>query len=666
MRTKVTLVLLLLNVALLAVILYARREWRADQDLARLSRRVLGNEVIGINSLEITSSGSDRKILLERASETAPWELKSPVNWPANDHAVRRIIHELEFLEPQTSFPVDGLEKNNQSLADYGLSPPRLTLAFTRPARTSGEADVVTRLQIGDPAKIGDRLYILSPDEKTVHVVKRKLADTLVVGMEELRTDTLFTIPVFELRSLGLQNASPAPRVRLRREGNRWSFEAPIIARASKADAERVVAELNTLRALDFLTDAPVSDTGLDRPSLRVTIEGNSRRETLLLGKPFPLDPAAKLDPAKPAAFFYARMEDRPQVFITSIPDGEDGLLDTLRRAQETLRDTRILDFDPAAVTAVSLAAPGQPEPLVLRRDDSAPGSTSAVEWRIERPAGAPALPAETKIVSNLLQRLSLLTATPHTPKTSAFLRDAPSDAEVEGYGFNLPQREITLTFAGNASPITLQLGVSGGTGGTVQARVVGQPFIYAVAPDTLNALPVAPNVYRERTLREFSEGARITGLTLLDNDAPEAPLVAFTLADNQTWTDALADQSEPRRAAVQALLAGLAPLRAKQFVNDTFTETTWVDGKRTPWKYTLKATVAQAGAAQNTDITLHIAPRSGGGAQLAGSREIGVVFALEQPVLDALWTLTYTARDPGPPAPMPAPSPSPAPAQAP
>ena len=47
MRTKVTLVLLLLNVALLAVIIYARREWQAEQESARFSKRVLGNEAIG-------------------------------------------------------------------------------------------------------------------------------------------------------------------------------------------------------------------------------------------------------------------------------------------------------------------------------------------------------------------------------------------------------------------------------------------------------------------------------------------------------------------------------------------------------------------------------------------------------------------------------------------
>ncbi|HEY9250052.1 MAG TPA: hypothetical protein VIO38_13010, partial [Rariglobus sp.] len=130
MRTKVTLILVLLNVALLAVILYARREWQAEQALARLSKRVLGDEVIGIKSLEITAAGSEGRIRLERKNENAAWELREPINWPANDHAVRRIIHDLEFLEPLRSFPVKDLAKNGQALADYGLNPPRLTLAF--------------------------------------------------------------------------------------------------------------------------------------------------------------------------------------------------------------------------------------------------------------------------------------------------------------------------------------------------------------------------------------------------------------------------------------------------------------------------------------------------------------------------------------------------------
>lgn len=645
MRTKVTLILVLLNVVLLAVIIFARREWQADQELARLGKRIIGSEAVGINSLEITIPDTEGRIRIQRTSPSAPWELTAPIKWPANEHAVRRIIQELEFLETQSNFPVAGLSEG-QSLADYGLNPPRLILDFTRPSTTPGAPDIATRLQIGDTSGVGNRLYVLSPDGKTIHVVSRGLADSLIVGMEELRTDTLFTIPVFEVRSLGLQNSAPAPRVRLRRnDGARWSFEAPIVARAAKADAELVISGLNRLRALMFLNDVSPAEAGVDKPSLRVTLEGNNRRETLLLGLPYPLDPSVKTDPANPVAFFYATMEGRSQVFVTALPDGKDSLLDNLRRPQETLRDTRILDFDPAAVTSLSLAAPGQPEPLVLRRDESA-------GWRIVRGSGAAELPADAKLVGNLLQRLSLLTAVPHPGSESPFLRDAPSDAEVENYGFNLPQREITLRFRDNEKPVTLQLGTSSADGGNIQARVTGQSFIYAVAPDTLTDFPVAPAFYRERVLRTLPEGTRVTGLALKDNQSPDAPpLFSFQLAEGQSWDDALAAEPEARRAALKALIEGLATLRAKQFVNETFTDTTFVDGKRTPWKYTLETTLTPPG----TVSALQIAERSGGGVQLAGSKELGLVFSLEQPVLDSLWTLVYAARDPGPPPAAPA-----------
>jgi hypothetical protein len=444
--------------------------------------------------------------------------------------------------------------------------------------------------------------------------------------------------------------------VRLRRDAARWAFEAPILARANKAPTEVVISGLNRLRAADFLTDVSVTDSGLDKPVLRVTVEGNSRRETLLVGRAFPVKPAAKTDDPKKdfvsSTAYYARMEDRAQVFVTAIPDN---LFSTLRRAQETLREPRILDFDPSQVTAISLSAPGQVEPLVLRRNDT-------TGWQIVLSGGGSALAADTQLITQLLQRLALLSVMPSGPGKSGFLRDAPSDAEIEAFGFNLPQREITLTLAptaptagGLASPtrLTLQIGVGNVQGEDVQARVIGQSFVYAVAADTLNGVPVSPLVYRERTLRTLPEGARITGLRLVDNTLPEKALVDLQLAEGGTWDDTLASESEPRRAALKAVLVNLTTLRAKQFVSDTFTATTLVDGMPAPWKYTLEASLALGGAtgAPLKSVTsLQLAERSGGGTQLAGSAQFGVVFAVEQTLLDALWALTYSERDPGPP----------------
>ena len=76
--------------------------------------------------------------------------------------------------------------------------------------------------------------------------------------------------------------------------------------------------------------------------------------------------------------------------------------------------------------------------------------------------------------------------------------------------------------------------------------------------------------------------------------------------------------------------------------------------GEVRPWRYRLDATVSLPGGAGGgaaDTVSLWLAERTGGTEQLAGSARIGAVFQLEQPLLDALWTLTYGDRDPGPPA---------------
>ncbi len=667
MRTKITLVLLLLNVALLAVILYTRHERNIEVALDAARKKVLGDEVVGLTAIEIKNTASGDVLRLGRDRTSDPWSITAPINWPANDFAVKRIIHELEFLENETSFRVKDLAKNGQSLAEYGLKPPSLTLALTRASVNAGGTPVTTTLGLGDTTKIGNRLYLLSPDKQSVEVVGRSLAESLKQGLEQLRSDTLFTIPVYEVRSLGLQIPAPdgkSVRVRVRRDAARWSFEAPIVTRASKAAVEVSVVGLNALRVGRFLnkTEAPAERTGLDNSTLRVTLEGNNRRETLVIGQPV----AA---PGPEATEFYAQLEGRDQVFTTTIPNK---LANSLHRAQETLRDTRVLDFDPAAVTAISLS----PDFTLQRLDAPTGGSTS---WQIvlrTGDQGSQTLPADADRVQHLLQRLVLLQSTPHLGKDgkpeSGFLSDAPSSADLENWGFNLPARKITLTLApastgtvaATPAQITLLIAISGSSTGFVQAREEGKSFVYAVPEDTLNELPVAPRLYRDRTLRTLPEGAQITGLSLTATDN-NTPIYARQLAAGETWATAFAAEPESRRAALANLLSQLRTLRTKQFVGDAFTPTTLVDGQPKPWKYKLETTLALGGATggQTTTSILFLSERVGGGTQLAGSSEFNVVFEVEQTLLDALWALTYGPRDPGEPA---APQPTPAPAHAP
>ena len=639
MRSKFTFILLALNLGVFGYLLYSERPWSATQRMDENRRRVLGPEAANLSALEISASTDlttasatttpTQSVRLERRGEA--WFLSTPLDWPANDFAVRRILNELQFLENETSFPVADLARNGQSLADYGLDNPRLTVTCTPAATDSAATPFV--LKIGATPAVGNRLYILSPDGTRVHVVGQSLAAALSLDLAQLRSDQLFTIPVFEARALTLQaGTATTARTRLRRDQTRWLFEAPITTRAAKTPVELLVNDLNALRVSRFLApeQAPSPEvTGLATPRARITLEGNARRESLTLG--LPVTPPA---PGDETVELFARLDWRttpaanepPVLFTVTLPVP---VLETLEKAQTALRDPRLLELDPARVTAISLSAPLLPELRIQKLD-------SAAAWQIAAPASAVPLRADPLLVERLLQRLQLLEAV-------RFASDAPSRLELENLGFNRPERTIILQLAPDApaanapatipSTLTLELAQPGGSDEGLYARITGQPFIYAIPPDTLGQIPVAARVYRDRALSRIPEAVKITRLTLRRAGDPAAtPLL-----------DYLADSTAPA-APVATLLAAIRDLRAKNIVREDYPATVLVDGTEQPWSYTLEATLDPASAAG--PFTLSIAERTGGMTQLVGSSALGLVFTVEQPVLDALWALIYGPRD--------------------
>lgn len=650
MRTKVTLVLLFLNVALFFFIFKFERHWRTERASLEARRRVLGAEAADIRSLEITSTASGGSFSLARRGDT--WWVTKPVEWPANPPAVSRITNELLFLEHVTSFNVKDLAKNDQSLASYGLDKPKLTVSFSS-GELGGSKSAPITLAIGDATKVGNNLYVLSPDGQRIHVVGRALLDSLTLPFEQVRAETLLTIPVYEARALILQPAAPALRTYVRREGSRWLFETPILARAGKSAIDLTINELNALRVKSFVTQNPPTTA----PRLRITLEGNNRRETLLIGAPVATPAPATSAPGKtprPDPEYYAQFEDRlsprAALFTVAIPDA---LLEKLGNAQEDLREKHLLDFDASAVSAITLTAPNQPE-LVLQRLDtkgSQPGITAPREgvWQIIRRGdaaqGPQTLPADRAAVQRLLEQLSLLAAT-------KFLTESAAATDLENWGFNRPEREISLILDGPPTTmVSVQIGRATPRDKIAYARLgpASSPgaSISIVPPDILDETRLEPRVWRERLLRELPPSARITALKLTD------------LANNQVLVEPAFDATGNPTAtahdvtAVQEVLKHLRLLRAKRFTHDAFTERVQFAGEERPWRYELTATISLPGGAtgeQTASTTLLLTERGGGAQQLAGSKEFNAVFELEQPFVDALWALIYGPRDPGPP----------------
>ncbi len=648
MRSKVTIVLLFLNVVLFYYIFHYEKARLDERAVMEARKRVYGPEVATIDSIT-RSSRNGPTIKLERKNDS--WWLTQPYEWQADPYAVNRMLSELQFLEHETSFSVADLLKSGRTLAEYGLENPSITLTFT-----SGGKSYVSR--IGDNTEIANRLYLLSPDGDRIHVVNRSLADSVGVPLDILRSKSVFTIPVFEVRSMNVQTS--ALKVRLQRDANaRWSLEAPISARANKSKVEVTINALTDgLKADDFpnLTASDLERTGLNSPSLSITLEGNLRRETLLLGNPVPLksnsgpNSSGAGDTSGTAKEYYAKMESKSVVF--TVPISRD-LLEDLRNAQDTLRDPHILDFDIPTVTAISLSAPNE---TGLTLQQLVPGTP---QWQaVVRLSGQAPLtnPADTAIIDELLQKLRLLSKT-------EYLSDAPTASQLENWGFNRPEREITLNLSSGGGPkradpstVTLQIGV-GQEKGVAFARTTDARFVYQILPDILGATPVVTRHYRQRLLRTLPEGARIQGLSLVEKDSGKPIYVKQLTEAQNTWVLAVANESEDRRKAIGALLTNLHTLRAKEFTADMFNpdHADTPDGPR-PWKYRLDLNFAFPSgdtSAQNPTSTLFLTERLGGNTQIAGTAEFGgAVFEVTQELLDAVFTLTYREKnDPGMPA---------------
>jgi hypothetical protein len=663
-RTKVTLVLIFLNVALFFFIFKFERNWRTEKESTERRRRVLGAEAADIRALEVTNTANPAaSFSLQRNRDT--WFLTKPLDWPANPHAASAAVLALQLLDHETAFAVEDLPKNNLSLADYGLDKPKLTVAFSSsdPAAAGGSRPT-TELQIGDSTKDGKRLYVLSPDRQRVHIVNRSLVDSLSIPLEQLRADSLLSIKVFEARSLSvIQTATsdarggvPGVRVRIRFDGTRWIFESPHTARGSKTAVELVINQLNALRPKSFPSPAPSPSTS---PTLRIIIEGNNRQETLFIGEPVTPGvaagalPSAATRPSAPSAGpvtteYYAQLEGRSAVFTVEIPLP---LMDALRNAQENLREKRFLEFDAAAVTKIELSSPMQPNlpPVTLQRLEPPAGQAANVAppWQVvqrgEGTQGPQTFPAERSAVQRLLEQLSLLTA-------KNFKSDAPTSADLEEWGFNRPLREVTLTQSGSTPSMIIRIGTDAARDGhyaRVDTPIAQGTSIYQIGSEIMQDLQLSPLAWRDRAVGEpLPPNGRIGEVKLTDLETKQ---VLF-----ETRLNAAGEAETPPRdpKAFKDLVSALRALRAREFVAGGYADRINAAGSERPWRFQLDATVVIPGAAgidQPATRTLLLTERLGGNQQFAGSKELNIVFALEQPLIDALWTLAYGNRDPGP-----------------
>jgi hypothetical protein len=617
MRFKFTVFLLALNIITFGLIAYLNHQAKQIEPTTGGLSGQIGRELIDADRIELHGRGIDAPRILERKGST--WSIIEPMEWSANYFAINRILNQLQFLEEEASFSVDEIGMTGQVLADYGLEDPLLKL-------TIAQGEQTISLSIGTLTEIGNNVYLLGPDGREIFVVNRQVIDGLLVDLSDLRTRQIFDIPVFEVDALGLQirSASTADgsslKVRLARNNGAWSFEAPLAAKADPGLVDKTINTLTAAKVGRFVED-PDADPilqGLESPFMQVTIHGNKRRQTLIIGN---LDPAATGAPQ-----YFAKLEDNPAVFtVLARP------FDALREAQEALRERNFINFDATRLSGINISEDGRK--IRLQKLETG-------DWQVLESKGADEIQprrADPAIMARLIEDLSTLRA-------SGFAVDAPTTSDNERLGFNQPRRIVTLSFV-EGDPLTLTLAHPEEDNEALFAKTNQADFVYQVERRaTLSMIPLNTPYYRNRTLDTLPTAARISALQLTNLLTGEAILDLQLPAGSTGWITYLLENEQDADGHIRTLLETVRTFTVKSYLLDRYADAYPVDAEKDiPWAFKLSANLQLPGGETDRIETREyvFTERLSGTVQVGGSPLHDTIFEIPQTLLDALYELT-------------------------
>ena len=623
MRFRFTLLLLALNIAVFGAILFLRYRGDGGAEKDGLAARI-GRNIAEAERIELRGAKLDSPRVLRREGDT--WKVVEPVRWSANYFAVNRILNQLQFLEEAAVFSVDEVQASGQSLADFGLEEPILRL-------TIADGTGATELLLGKTTDIGNNVYILGPSRERIYVIDRSQIDSLAVDLAELRSREIFEIPVFEVDALGLRLRSSGSsgdddlKVRLARTRDGWSFEAPV---AAEADPKLVDSTINALTSSTVrrFVEQGAGDTaafGLENPAMRVTLYGNKRDQSLVLGN---RDASGDGPPT-----YFARLQGNPTVFTVAAKP-----FDELREAQEALREREFMRFDPDGLTTIGISRGDRQ----LRLQKLETGS-----WQVLQSGtgnGIEPHRADPGVLETLITNLRELRAT-------GFAVDAPAPADLERLGFDAPRRTVRLDFS-DGDTIVLRLAHPPDENEKLYARRDDNAFIYEVdRRETLAQLPLNHLHYRSRVLEDLPEAAEVVSLEL-SRPGDAEHIKRYAKPEDAGWEAVAAELSETDAAALEEILGTLREFRVREYRENNYNADGFpLDPDDTlPWRLRLSAEILLPGGGEGRIVTQDytFTERLSGTVRVGGSKRHDVTFEITRDLLDALEVWTTTETEPG------------------
>jgi len=427
------------------------------------------------------------------------WEIKKPVNTPADGATVDGVINQIAFAQPQRTIQVDGSSsKDADNLKEWGLNPPAEVVIIHA-------KDKQYELLVGRKMAINDSVYARSSGKKNqpVRIISGSVKDTLQKDLSDFRSRNVFDFDIDKATQVATRVAdtatTPGQQCAVDLKDGKWTLQMPLVARASDADVQALLNKILAERAVDFVSDdaSNLSSYGLTSPVATISV-------TLKTGEPMVLEIGGPV-PAKPDQVYAQRLKSN-SVFTLA-----KSSVDDLLKAVPNVRDRHILPFDPNK--ALGLTYSFGAKKAQVRADHALWSSVGDAEGS-----------ADPGKVTDVLAKLSQLETTP-------VLKDSATD--LKPFGLDKPQGKITIQSPEFKPGPILSLLIGKAENKLLYVRNSAEPFIYTVPDNAFDFLPASNLALRDARAINL----KMTQVKSITITAGSAPPVTLTRSPGGTWT---------------------------------------------------------------------------------------------------------------------------------
>ena len=537
MKSKTTLILLVITAAVFAYMFFYERKAPTTEEAKRQAQNVVNFSREKIDGIVIQNG--DDKIDLRRRDKK--WRLETPIKEQADSSLIENLLLDLESWQKDATIPAKELEADKNKLNEYGLSKPKLRL------KLRGK-DAPREILFGKDAALEGKMYVRLENSKETFLAAQSIKKEIEKKATEFRDRKLTDLITAQVSRVVLKTATG--EMELQKKGDHWEIVKPLRARGDDQKIADLIAQVTTARIQKFVADdrGDLHPYGLAEPRGSITLfaqddksagrTDSSRGEQ---GQVLQIGGA----PEKEKDQVYVRFSAR--AFVYTLPKKIEEILNT---KPNDVRDRHLVRIDTNILDRITIDAPGKGKTVLARKEEN---------WTIASGKNAPANSSEVRRLIDTLQN----------EQVTKFAEEVASD--LPKYGLDKPQLQLTFssfasentaeTKAGERPFATIAFGKVDGD--NVYARLGDEPFIVAVRRGLLEQIFTDPLQWQELSIFKFKPEQIHRFGVVTDKE-----LTLVRGANNQwSW---LKGTGAIDQVNVQSLLNTLSMLHAVRWVGST------------------------------------------------------------------------------------------------